>query len=129
MNVCLNYIYTVIRACIARGISSAGLHPTFSVHHKNPHNEFNLADDLVEPFRPLADYVVWNNIKKIDTLTSEVKAKLASIVNLQIPIGDEFSPLSLAAAKTCRSYASYCLNESSSLSLPALPSPIEIAAL
>ena len=54
INAALNYIYTVLRACVARGLSAAGLHPSFSVHHKNPQNPFNLADDFIEPFRPLA---------------------------------------------------------------------------
>ena len=130
LNTPLNYIYTVIRACIARGISSAGLHPTFSIHHKNPQNAFNLADDLVEPYRPIADCFIWKKcFKKFDQLNSETKTALASIVNLQIPIGDEVSPLSLAAVKTCRSYANYCLNESTNILLPKLPMPLEIGAL
>jgi len=130
LNTPLNYIYTIIRGCIARGISSAGLHPTFSIHHKNPLNAFNLADDLVEPYRPIADCYIWKkHSHTFDKLTPEVKASLASIVNLQIPIGDEVSPLSLAAAKTCRSYARYCLNESPNIMLPKLPLPLEIGAL
>ena len=130
LNTPLNYIYTVIRACIARGISSAGLHPTFSIHHKNPQNAFNLADDLIEPYRPIADCFVWKKyFNKFDRLTPEVKASLTSIVNLQIPIGDEVSPLSLAAVKTCRSYASYCLNEATNILLPKLPMSLEIGAL
>lgn len=130
INTPLNYIYTIIRACIARGISSAGLHPTFSIHHKHPQNAFNLADDLVEPYRPIADCFVWKKyLNKFDELTPEVKVALASIVNLPIPIGNEESPLSLAAIKTCRSYANYCLNESTSILLPQLPSPLIIGTL
>ena len=130
LNTPLNYIYTVIRACIARGISSAGLHPTFSIHHKNPQNAFNLADDLVEPYRPIADCFIWKKyFNKFDKLIPEIKTVLASIVNLQIPIGDEVSPLSLAAVKTCRSYANYCLDKSTNILLPKLPMPLEIGAL
>ena len=130
LNTPLNYIYTVIRACIARGISSVGLHPTFSIHHKNPQNTFNLADDLVEPYRPIADCFIWKKyFNKFDKLTPDVKAVLTSIVNLPIPIGNEISPLSLAAIKTCRSYANYCLNESTDILSPKLPMPIEIGSL
>ena len=130
LNTPLNYIYTIIRACIARGISSAGLHPTFSIHHKNPQNAFNLADDLIEPYRPIADCFIWKKyFNKFNQLNSEVKAALTNIVNLLIPIGDEVSPLSLAAIKTGRSYANYCLNESADIIFPKLPMPIEIGAL
>lgn len=130
LNILLNYIYTAIRACVARGISSAGLHPTFSIHHKNPQNAFNLADDLIEPYRPIADYFIWKKcFNKCDALTPEVKSALASIVNLPIPIDNSGSPLSLAVTKTCRSYANYCLNESVEILFPKLPYPLELGAL
>ena len=49
LNVALNYSYAIVRACVARGLSGAGLHPSFSLHHKNPQNPINLVDDLLEP--------------------------------------------------------------------------------
>jgi len=130
LNTPLNYIYTIVRACVARGICSAGLHPTFSIHHKNPQNIFNLADDLIEPYRPIADCIIWKKyFNQFHQLDSEVKATLTSIVNLSVPIADGTSPLSLAAIRTCRSYANYCLNESTHILFPKLPMPIEMGAL
>ncbi|MYD32195.1 MAG: type II CRISPR-associated endonuclease Cas1 [Nitrospira sp. SB0661_bin_20] len=122
LNSSLNYIYTVIRACVARGVSAAGLHPSFSLCHKNPQNPLNLVDDLVEPFRPIADYRVWQNKAcRLHDLSPEIKASLSSITTLMIPIKDETSPLSLAAVKVCRSFAGYCLGEADELLLPTLP--------
>ncbi len=54
----LNYGYAVIRAITARAICGAGLHPTIGLHHKNRYNSFALADDLMEPFRPIVDEAV-----------------------------------------------------------------------
>lgn len=54
-NALLNYGYTVLRACTARAVVGAGLHPTIGLAHANRSNEFALADDLMEPFRPLID--------------------------------------------------------------------------
>jgi len=54
-NALLNYGYTIMRSCVARSIVAAGLHPTIGLHHHNRLNGFALADDLVEPFRPLVD--------------------------------------------------------------------------
>ena len=51
----LNYGYAVLRAIVARALTSAGLHPTFGLHHSNRYNAFALADDLMEPFRPIVD--------------------------------------------------------------------------
>lgn len=58
LNACLNYGYAVLRAIVARAICGAGLHPSLSVHHHNRYDTFCLADDLMEPFRPVVDRVV-----------------------------------------------------------------------
>ncbi|MGH9455774.1 MAG: type II CRISPR-associated endonuclease Cas1 [Terriglobia bacterium] len=54
----LNYGYAVLRAIVARALCGAGLHPTFGLHHHNRYDAFCLADDLMEPFRPVVDRVV-----------------------------------------------------------------------
>lgn len=54
----LNYGYAVLRAISARALCAAGLHPSLGVHHHNRYDAFCLADDLMEPFRPLVDRVV-----------------------------------------------------------------------
>ncbi len=57
INAVLNYGYSVLRGIVARAIVAAGLHPSIGVHHHNRYDAFRLADDLVEPFRPLVDRV------------------------------------------------------------------------
>jgi CRISPR-associated protein Cas1 len=57
-NYLLNYGYGVVRAICARAVCGAGLHPSLGVNHSNRYNAFCLADDLMEPFRPLVDYAV-----------------------------------------------------------------------
>ena len=130
LNSALNYIYAIVRACVARGISSAGLHPSFSIRHKNAQNPLNLVDDLFEPFRPIADYVLWHQkMENVGELTPEIKSRLAKVTMLTVPFGDEASSLSQGSVKTCRSFANYCLKETSSLMLPALPSPLDLSIL
>lgn len=58
LNACLNYGYAVLRAMAARSLCGAGLHPSLGVHHHNRYDAFCLADDLMEPFRPLVDQEV-----------------------------------------------------------------------
>ncbi len=55
LNSFLNYGYAVVRAAIARAIVAAGLLPSLGLHHRNRSNAFCLADDLIEPLRPLVD--------------------------------------------------------------------------
>jgi CRISPR-associated protein Cas1 len=58
-NALLNYGYAVVRSAVARALVAAGLLPAFGVNHASVTNAFNLADDLVEPFRPIVDRLVW----------------------------------------------------------------------
>ncbi len=128
LNAALNYIYAVIRSCVARGVSAAGLHPSFSLCHKNPQNPLNLVDDLVEPFRPVADYRIWQgDARCFQELSPEIKASLSSIATMAIPLKEETSPLSLAAVKVCRSFAGYCLGETDDFLLPALPAASDVS--
>lgn len=55
LNGFLNYGYAVVRAAVARAIVAAGLLPSVGIHHCNRSNAFCLADDLIEPLRPLVD--------------------------------------------------------------------------
>lgn len=129
INSALNYVYAIVRACLARGLVSAGLHPSFSLHHKNPQNPFNLVDDLIEPFRPIADCLVWMQMEKFAReLSPEKKALLSSVTNISVPLNDEFSPLSLATVKYCRAFAGHCLQDDG-LIMPFLPTPLEMAAM
>jgi len=57
-NALLNYGYALLRAATARAICAAGLNPAFGIHHENSTNPIPLADDLMEPYRPLVDYYV-----------------------------------------------------------------------
>lgn len=58
INSALNYGYAVVRSIIARHVVSHGLITSVGLHHSNEHNEFNLVDDLIEPFRAFVDSVV-----------------------------------------------------------------------
>lgn len=57
----LNYGYTIERAGIARAVCGAGLVPSKGIHHHNSLNPMNLCDDLIEPFRPIIDAIVFAN--------------------------------------------------------------------
>lgn len=57
-NSALNYGYAIMRGMVARALVGVGFLPAFGLHHHNELNAFNLADDIIEPFRPFVDIVV-----------------------------------------------------------------------
>ena len=81
INSLLNYGYTIVRACVARAVTSAGLHPSLGIHHKGPSNPMCLVDDLIEPYRPIVDYLTWKlaEDKEDIKLTKEIKAQLCKL--------------------------------------------------
>lgn len=60
----LNYGYAVLRGIVARAVCAAGLHPSLGVHHHHRSNAYCLADDLMEPLRPIVDLAVVEIVKE-----------------------------------------------------------------
>lgn len=128
LNSALNYGYSVLRSTVARGVVAAGLHPSFSLHHRNSRNPMNLVDDLIEPFRPWVDWKI-RSLKLGETinLDTQIKREIANVVSLPVLMDNESSPISYAAVKMARCYASYCTGDIGKLSLPSFASEIEMA--
>ncbi|MEG1486293.1 type II CRISPR-associated endonuclease Cas1 [Lactococcus sp.] len=82
-NGAMNYGYTIIRAYMARLVTSLGLIPTLGVFHRNEFNSFNLVDDLMEPFRPLMDWYILENILSQNPkyLSWELRCQLIDFLN------------------------------------------------
>ncbi|MDC0131960.1 type II CRISPR-associated endonuclease Cas1 [Alphaproteobacteria bacterium] len=126
VNSSLNYAYAVLRACVARALCASGLHPSFSLHHRNARNPLNLADDLIEPLRPIADYLIFLHEEEFSTeLAIRSKQKLASLVNIRTRTSEGLTPLSLATVKMCRSLADYYAGEIDTISTPLLPRELD----
>jgi len=80
-NALLNYGYSIVRAMIARALVGTGLHPALGLFHHNQYNGLALADDLMEPFRPWVDRIVYNILKnnalaKVDKVTKPLLLEL-----------------------------------------------------
>lgn len=89
-NAALNYGYSVIRAALARSLVAYGFLTAFGLHHHNEQNAFNLADDLIEPFRPLLDAHVLAQFPQEDgeKLLPAHKASLVSFLHQDITLAD-----------------------------------------
>ena len=118
-NALLNYGYAILRAVVARALVSSGLLATWGIHHHNRYNAYCLADDIMEPYRPYVDELVWTLVEAhgLDgcaTLSRELKAEL-----LRIP-GGRRSPLMVAASQTASSLSKCFNGESRKIVYPEL---------
>lgn len=117
----LNYGYMVLRAMVARAVCGAGLHPSLGVNHHNRSNPFCLADDLLEPLRPLVDREVrslWNGgQEKIDR---ESKYCLLGLLTSTVQVDGQQGPLMVAFERTVASLVRCYAGDRKTLELPKL---------
>ncbi|MCL4281469.1 MAG: type II CRISPR-associated endonuclease Cas1 [Flavobacteriales bacterium] len=123
----LNYGYAILRALIARALVGSGLHPTLGLFHRNRYNAFCLADDMMEPYRPLVDQVVGGLVQDRpldrEELDQEAKIALLRLPTLDVRMGDRTRPLQVAASETSASLARAFLGNGETLALPTLHEP------
>lgn len=102
----LNYGYTILRAAVARSIMGSGLFPAFGIFHRNRYNSFPLADDLMEPYRPYVDEVVYNlHTQGCKQLTKEVKGELLRVLFADARFDKVVRPLDVGLSFTSSSLA------------------------
>ncbi len=103
----LNYGYAILRSITARALTSSGMLPTLGIHHHNRYNAFCLADDIMEPYRPYVDDlvfgIIWNTGTGNIIIDKEIKKKLLTIPVLDVVIDGQRSPLMVAMTQTTAS--------------------------
>jgi CRISPR-associated protein Cas1 len=127
-NALLNYGYTVLRACTARAVIAAGLHPSIGLHHSNDNNAMRLVDDLMEPFRPVIDLKVWQLRRNGEMLvTPETKRALVRSLYDDMQTDAGATPVMVCTQKLAVSLAQVYLGERDKLDLPLPGLPIALA--
>lgn len=126
-NAILNYGYTVLRAGMARAVTSTGLHPSIGLHHANRGNPMCLVDDLMEPFRPMIDYLVSRLVDEgAEDVTPEVKRKLAESLSMDMATERGTTPVSTCLERLALSLAASFESGKPVLDLPAPLLPLEL---
>ena len=122
INSMLNYGYTILRSATARSIVAAGLHPSLAIHHQSRGTALRLADDLMEPFRPLVDGFVKRVAAKLgDSLDRDAKAALAKVTTLDLQGPKGASPLQTCLDRLATSLAQVYMKNRPDLELPSPP--------
>lgn len=104
INAGLNYGYAIMRAQMARIISGYGLNGLIGIFHKNEYNQFNLVDDLMEPFRQIVDVWVYQNLLNQDYLKYEYRLALTNLLNAKIKYGKETCSITTAMDKYVKGF-------------------------
>tara|TARA_R110002051_G_scaffold2913_1_gene15324 strand:- start:533 stop:1426 length:894 start_codon:yes stop_codon:yes gene_type:complete len=102
----LNYGYAILRAVTARALCSSGLLPSVGIFHRNKYNAFCLADDIMEPYRPYVDMLVYDIVETgcpLEELNTNLKKELLGIPAMDVIIEGKQSPLMNAMTRTTNS--------------------------
>lgn len=123
-NSMLNYGYAILRAAVARALTGSGLLPTLGIHHKNKYNAYCLADDIMEPYRPYVDMLVYelyeSGLGQDEALSVEVKKALLEMLASDVIIGKKKRPLMIALSETTASLARCFMGKNKRISYPTL---------
>jgi CRISPR-associated protein Cas1 len=126
----LNYAYAILRAATARALIGSGLFPAVGLFHSNRGDAFALASDIMEPFRPFADGIVYElaqNGQASVPLDRTLKTHLLAVLNIGVWIDSQTMPLSMALERTAASLAASFNQRRNLLRLPdgaaGLPAP------
>lgn len=118
VNGMLNYAYAIVRSLIARHLCARGFECAYGIFHKNQFNAFNLADDILEPFRPIVDCFA-ASLPPGEPDPAR-KRELFRIVNLEVDSGGQAHSLSNAVERTAESLLAYYKGERDDLVMPRL---------
>lgn len=129
INALLNYGYTVLRACMARSMVAAGLHPSIGLHHSNDNNAMRLVDDLMEPFRPVCDLKVWQLQRSSEPeVTPQTKRALVRTLYDDMQTDSGATPVMVCTQRLAVSLAQVYVGERDRLDLPLPGMPLALAA-
>ncbi len=133
-NSCLNYGYAIVRAAVARAIVGSGLQPALGVFHHGRGNAYCLADDLMEPLRPLVDQVVKEfiltnaDLMSATELTRAHRQPLLELLAVPVRFGDFTGPLLVTLSRYTSHFLRYLNKETDQWIAPEVISKEEVDA-
>ena len=124
LNVMLNYGYALVRALIARELAARGFTPALGIHHRSMANAFNLADDLLEPWRPFVDRLAlerWQASPQEKAFVLEDRRALARIFYANVELDGAEMFLLDAVRRQIEQFRAFCLKYREDIPLPLFP--------
>ena len=117
----LNYGYTLLRAAVARALMGSGLLPALGIFHRNRYNAFPLADDIMEPYRPYVDEIVYHMyVNGINKLDKEAKSQFLNLLFADTVFSKVTRPLEVGLTTTTASLVKCYMGTVKKISYPLL---------
>lgn len=120
INSSLNYGYAMLRGVIKQIVSAKGLMPTLGIWHKSQYNNFNLADDLIEVYRPMVDYITFHFLVRDDEFTKEERVTLQHVIFQNVLINDKIYDFETSVDMVVNNLIGYMNKSHSEINLPRL---------
>lgn len=123
-NALFNFGYAVLRSMTARALVTSGLLPTLGIHHRNQYNAYCLADDIMEPMRPIVDLLAYEYYidagDDSDILTKESRVHMLQLPTIDVLYGKHRRPLMVGIAHTTASLSACYEGKKKKIIYPAL---------
>ena len=121
INALLNYGYTILRAAVSRSLVASGLFPAIGIYHHHRSNAFPLADDMMEPYRPYVDEIVYEMAcEDMMVLNQTTKTKLINVLYVDTEFEKVTRPLSVGLSLSSASLVKCYAKEQNTLNFPLL---------
>lgn len=121
INASLNYGYTIIKSCIVRTLVKYGLNTFLGIKHSSKTNNFNLAYDLIEPYRALIDIYIYRNLEKITyPLSFETRKQLINLLNFEVLVNGMHCTVEYSIELLVKSYITSIEKNDSLLLFPII---------
>lgn len=120
VNACLNYGYAVLRSTIEKYLIVYGYEPSIGIFHRSTLNNFNLADDIIEAYRPLVDLFVKFNAVEDEEISTRRKAQIVNLLNADVVIDGKLFACAKAIDNTVQSLTSFISGNRNDLLLPSI---------
>ena len=121
INALLNYGYTILRSATARALMGSGLLPSIGIFHHNRSNAFPLADDIMEPYRPYVDEIVYEMYHEgMTELNQKSKSSLLHVLTCDTHFTKVTRPLSIALTMTAASLVKCYAKELDKINYPLM---------
>lgn len=121
INALLNYGYTILRAAVSRSLVASGLFPAIGIYHHHRSNAFPLADDMMEPYRPYVDEIVYEMAcEDMMVLNQTAKTKLINVLYVDTEFEKVTRPLSVGLSLSSASLVKCYAKEQNTLNFPLL---------
>lgn len=119
-NSALNYGYAIMRGLVARLLTGYGFQVVKGLHHANKYNAFNLADDFMEPLRPIVDLFVATHMTSEDAFSTTLKRELVDLLQVDVLSGGQYHSLNYGTERMIQSFLRICQKEVKTLIIPEL---------